>query len=116
MPEPLKLAVVGLGRIGAIHSQHAVELAAESGACCLAAVIDSAVDRVRPLAEELAARQGSPVKVFPTVEAFIDAGVSDSCVVCTPTDQHGSHAAALVRAGKRVIVEKSMTGSLAGGP
>lgn len=114
MPEPLNLAVVGLGRIGSIHSQHAVELGAETGTCRLAAIVDLALDRARPIAEALASKQGSSVKVFPTVEALIAAGVSDACVVCTPTDLHGSHAAALVRARKRVIVEKSMTGSLAG--
>src|SRR2546428_9539206 len=114
MPEPLKLAVVGLGRIGSIHSLHATELAAKTGACRLAAIVDARIEHARAAAEELASRQGSPVEVFPTVEALIEAAVCDASVVCTPTDQHGPHARALVLAGPRVMVEKSLTGSLAG--
>ncbi len=114
MPEPLKLAVVGLGRIGALHSQHAVELAASSGACALAAIVDARLEHARAIAEELASTQGSSIQVYPSVEALIDAGACDAAVVCTPTDQHGSHLRALVYAQKRVMVEKSLTGSLAG--
>ncbi|MFZ0037919.1 MAG: Gfo/Idh/MocA family oxidoreductase [Candidatus Acidiferrales bacterium] len=114
MPEPVKLAVVGLGRIGGLHSQHATELAASTGACRLAAIVDARVEHARAVAAEFASKQGSLIEVFPTVEELIAAAACDACVVCTPTDQHGPHVQALVRAGKRVMVEKSLTGSLAG--
>lgn len=114
MPEPLKLAVVGLGRIGALHSQHAAELAASTGDCRLAAIVDARVEHARTLAQGLASSQGSLIQVFPTVEALIEADVCQAAVVCTPTDQHGPHVRALVRAQKRVMVEKSLTGSFDG--
>jgi predicted dehydrogenase len=114
MPEPLKLAVVGLGRIGALHSQHATELRISTGACQLAAIVDARVEHARSLAQDLASVQASPIQVYPRVEALIEADVCDAAVVCTPTDQHGPHVRALVRAEKRVMVEKSLTGSLDG--
>lgn len=112
MPEPLKLAVAGLGRIGAIHSLHAAELAAETGDCRLAAVVDTDAERAHSMAEELGARQGSAVAVFPTIEALIEAGACDASVVCTPTGLHRPHTVALVRAGQRVLLEKPVTETL----
>jgi predicted dehydrogenase len=114
MSEPVKLAVAGLGRIGALHSQHAVELAVTTGDCRLAAIVDARVEHARTIAKELASTQGSVIEVYPSVEALIEADVCDAAVVCTPTDQHGLHVRALVRAQKLVMVEKSLTGSLAG--
>ena len=114
MREALKLAVVGLGRIGALHSLHAAELAASTGTCRLAAIVDARVEHARTVAQELASTQGSSIEVYPTVEALIDAAVCDASVICTPTDQHGPHVRALVLAQQRVMVEKSLTGSLAG--
>lgn len=115
MPEsPVKLAVVGLGRIGSLHSQHATELAASGGDCQLTAIVDARVEHARGVADEMASKQGAPVEVYPTVEALIEADACDASVVCTPTDLHGPHVRALVRAGKRVMVEKSLTGSLDG--
>src|SRR5437868_14506419 len=49
---PLKLAVVGIGRMGVIHALHAQELARESGRCALAALVDSNLDRARSRSEE----------------------------------------------------------------
>jgi predicted dehydrogenase len=114
MGEPLKLAVVGLGRIGTLHSQHAAELAASTGICHLAVIVDARVEHALTIAKELASTQGSPIQVYPSVEALLDADVCDAAVVCTPTDQHGPHVQALVHAQKRVMVEKSLTGSLLG--
>jgi predicted dehydrogenase len=114
MPEPLKLAVAGLGRIGALHSQHAVEIATTTGACRLSAIVDARVEHARTIAKELASRQSSPVEIFPSVEGLLESDVCDAAVVCTPTDQHGPHVRALARARKRVLVEKSLTGSLDG--
>jgi myo-inositol 2-dehydrogenase / D-chiro-inositol 1-dehydrogenase len=114
MSTPLKLAVVGLGRIGALHSQHATELASSSGHCQLAAIVDARVEHAKSIATQLASVQGSPIQVFPSVEALIEASCCDAAVVCTPTDQHGPHLRALVDAQKRVMVEKSLTGSVEG--
>ena len=112
MPEPLKLAVAGLGRIGAIHSMHAAELAAETGDCRLVAVVDANEAHSRSIAEELSVQQGSEVAPFATVEALIEAGTCDATVVCTPTDLHRAHTTVLVEAGQRVLLEKPLTESL----
>ena len=114
MPEKLKLAIVGLGRIGALHSQHAVELALSNRNCQLSAIVDARVEHARAMAEKLASEQGAPIQAYAKVEELIDAGACDAAVVCTPTDQHGTHVRSLARAGKRVMVEKSLTGSLEG--
>ena len=112
MPEPLKLAVAGLGRIGAIHALHAAELAAETGDCRLVAAVDANEAHARSIAEELSVQQGSEVAAFTTVEALIEAGTCEATVVCTPTDLHRAHTTALAEAGQRVLLEKPLTASL----
>ena len=44
MPEKLKVAVAGVGRMGPIHALHVVELARETGNCSLAALVDLIVE------------------------------------------------------------------------
>jgi len=114
MAEPIRLAVVGLGRIGALHSLHATELGISTGGCKLAALVDARIDHAQKVAKDFSAIQDSPIEAYPSVEALIEADACDAAVVCTPTEQHGPHVRALVRARKRVLVEKSLTGSLAG--
>jgi predicted dehydrogenase len=50
MPEPLKIAVAGLGRMGQIHALHAAELARETQNCELAGLADLDQDRARRIA------------------------------------------------------------------
>ena len=108
----MKLAVVGLGRIGVYHAQHVAELAARSGSCELAAVVEPRPEAVG-IARSLSAIQGSEVRVFETLEELIASGCSDAAVIASPTALHKAHASTLVRAGHRVLVEKPLTDSLA---
>jgi predicted dehydrogenase len=108
MPEPLKVAVAGLGRMGVIHALHVQELARETQDCELAALADLNVDRAR----EVAAQIGSDAPVFASVDELASAGVCDATVVVTPTGDHRANAAALIRAGHRVLLEKPLTGAL----
>ncbi len=108
MASPLRLAVVGLGRIGAVHSLHAKRLE-ESGVSRLSALVDADVDRARGLA----ARLGGDIAAFSSVTELVAARAADAAVVSTPTGRHREHAQELIDAGLRVLLEKPMTDSLA---
>ena len=108
MSTPLRLAVIGLGRIGAVHSLHAKRLEA-SGRARLAALVDADLSR----AEHLAAQLGGGVSTYASVDELTRAGAADAAVVSTPTGMHRKHSQALVDSGLRVLLEKPMTDSLA---
>ena len=107
MQKPVRLAVVGFGRMGSIHAFHALELAQE-GKCTIAALCDAMPER----AERFAADAGLKIPIFRSVQELADARVADASVVVTPTDCHREHAAALIKAGQRVFVEKPLTESV----
>src|SRR5215510_831015 len=108
MPEPLKVAVVGIGRMGVIHALHVHELEQEGGHCALAALVDVNTEH----ASRLAADIGRDVPVFASIDDLIRAGVCNASVIVTPTDNHLEHAARLILAGHRVLLEKPLTGAL----
>ena len=105
---PLKIAIVGLGRMGTVHAMHVLELAAESNGCTLAALVDSNPERARLFAEQNAVS----APVFSSVDELIKADVCDATIVVTPTDLHREHATNLLEAGHRILLEKPLTGSL----
>lgn len=105
---PLKLAISGIGRMGAIHALHACELASETGCCEVAALVDTDIERARGVA----AQNGLDIPVFASVEQLAAANVCQACVIVTPTGNHREHAARLIAAGHRVLLEKPLTGSL----
>lgn len=104
----MKVAVAGLGRMGAVHALHVHELARDAHACELAALVDADPERARRFAGEI----GRPVPIFSSVEELAHASVCDATVVVTPTDNHREHAATLIAAGHRVLLEKPLTGTL----
>jgi myo-inositol 2-dehydrogenase/D-chiro-inositol 1-dehydrogenase len=106
--EPLKIAIAGLGRMGAIHLLHLRELEQETGHCSLVAVADSDAER----ADRALASIGRDLPVFNSVDALAEAGLCQATVVVTPTERHREHAKALIRAGHRVLLEKPLTGNL----
>jgi myo-inositol 2-dehydrogenase/D-chiro-inositol 1-dehydrogenase len=108
MPEPLKVAVVGVGRMGVIHALHVHELAQETGSCALAALVDADVERARRCAASL----GADVPIFGSIDELIKARLCNAAVVVTPTDSHREHATQLIAAGYRVLLEKPLTGEL----
>lgn len=112
MTDPVKLAVIGLGRIGAIHARHAQEIAAESGDCRLVALVDTDLTRAEKLAAQLEQASAAPVRAFASIDDLIAAEVCTASIVATPTDKHREHAEALVEAGQRVLLEKPMTEGL----
>ncbi len=109
MSESLKVAVVGLGRMGLVHALHLCELANEGAPCSLAALVDLDVER----AQRFAAEMHLKVPVFSGVQEFVSAGVCQAAVVVTPTGTHRETASALISAGHRVLLEKPLTGAVA---
>lgn len=108
MSEPVKLAVAGLGRMGAVHALHVHELARDTQQCELAALADIDVERARRFNSEI----GRQVPIFSSLEALAKAGICNATVIVTPTDDHREHAATMIAAGHRVLLEKPLTGSL----
>jgi myo-inositol 2-dehydrogenase/D-chiro-inositol 1-dehydrogenase len=108
MPERLRIAVAGLGRMGAIHALHAQELARESGSCELAALADLDTQRARRIAADI----GAEVPIFPSIEDLARAGVCHAAVIVTPTENHHAHAKLMIQAGHRVLLEKPLTGRI----
>lgn len=108
MADKLKFAVAGLGRMGAIHALHAQELARDTETCELVAVAEPDGERARRF---LAGAQ-LDVPLFPSVDALAQSGVCNAAVVVTPTEKHREHAATLINAGYRVMLEKPLTGTL----
>jgi len=108
MPEPLKLAVAGLGRMGAIHALHVSELARDTGVCDLAAFADVDVERAR----RLSADWGLRIPIFESIEELVKSGICEATVIVTPTDRHRENASTLIAAGQRVLLEKPLTGVL----
>lgn len=112
MGERLRLAVVGVGRIGAYHALHLQELAAERGDCALVAVADRHGDTAAVVASRLEANQTGPIRAFPSAEALVEAGVADAVVVASRTADHRRDTTELVKGGLRVLLEKPLAGTL----
>src|SRR5579862_9832653 len=109
MSEPLKIAVAGIGRMGAIHALHVHQLERETGSCVLAGLADRNLEHAR----QFAAQVGSRVPIFSSIKELAGSGVCNATVIVTPTENHREHAAILVNAGHRVFLEKPLTGTLA---
>ncbi len=109
MSNQVNLAVIGLGRIGEFHALHAKEVASQTEGCKLTALVDVDVDKARRIAAEM----GGGVAWFASIEQLVAAGIANAAICSTPTDYHQEHAAQLIDAGYRVLLEKPMTDSLA---
>jgi myo-inositol 2-dehydrogenase/D-chiro-inositol 1-dehydrogenase len=108
--QPIRVGVVGLGRMGMIHALHIHELAQDSDLCKLVAV--STLDKQAE--EKFHSLIDASTPVFENIEAL---ALSDSCdvaVIATNTDSHREHSLKMIHAGKRVFQEKPLTGTLEG--
>jgi myo-inositol 2-dehydrogenase / D-chiro-inositol 1-dehydrogenase len=105
--DPLKVAVAGIGRMGAVHALHVLELAAETNTCALAALVDRDLDCARRFAKQ----NRCDVPLFSSVKELGEANVCNATIIATPTGQHREHATKLIRAGHRVLLEKPLTGA-----
>ena len=96
--------------MGWVHAQHIHELARDTGKCTIAAVMDSDVSR----GHRFVAETGCGAPVLSSIQELAEAGLCKATMVVTPTALHREHAAALIRAGHRVLLEKPLTGTLDG--
>jgi myo-inositol 2-dehydrogenase/D-chiro-inositol 1-dehydrogenase len=94
--------------MGSIHALHVHELARDGGRCRLTALVDADIERAR----RCAAKIGADVPVLASIDELIASGLSQATVIVTPTDRHRGHAAQLIAAGQRVLLEKPLTGDL----
>lgn len=108
MGEPLRVAVAGVGRMGMIHALHLHELASETQTCELVALAEPNAERARRFLQET----GREVPVFRSVDELAQSRICDAAVVVTPTEDHREHAARLISAGCRILLEKPLTGSI----
>lgn len=108
MPECLKVAVAGLGRMGQIHAQNLYDISHETGGCAIVALVDENTERARRFAADNDFRP----PIFASIDELADSGMCQATVIATPTDRHREHAVALIAAGHRVFLEKPLTGSI----
>lgn len=104
MSEPVRIALVGCGRISASH----VEAIARVDGLALSAVCDTVEDRARATGE----RAGVPW--FTSYETLLAQAPCDAVAIATPSGLHPAQGILAARAGKHVISEKPMAISLAG--
>lgn len=97
--EPLRVGVIGAGRIGALHAEI---IASQVPGLRLAAVAD-----VHPSAAEVVARRhGAPAL---SVADVIGSPDVDAVAVCSSTDSHVDMIVAAAQAGKGVFCEKPIS-------
>ena len=110
LTQPIRVGVVGLGRIGMIHALHLHELAQESDLCRLTCV--STTDR--KAADTFLSLTGGSTPVFDDIEGLAKSGLCDVTVIATNTPLHREHSLMMIRRGQRVFLEKPLTGTLQG--
>jgi myo-inositol 2-dehydrogenase / D-chiro-inositol 1-dehydrogenase len=102
MANPLRFAVLGVGRIGSIHARniarHSVNVAQSRGA-----ILAYVSDVHAPAAEALAAELGATAA---GLDEVIGAPDVDAVVICTPTDTHADLIDRAAAAGKAIFCEK----------
>ncbi len=103
-PAPVRVALVGCGRISRNH----FEAIAKVEGLALAAVCDAVEQRAREAGE------GEGVPWYTGYEAMLAEVPCDAVAVCTPSGLHPHHGILAARAGRHVISEKPMAISLEG--
>ena len=112
MSKPIRMAVVGVGRIGVFHARHVQELARETANCELVAVSDTYSDTAQRVATELQADQDAEIHAFNDVADLAQSGLIDGAFIASRTIDHERDARTLVDAGCKVLLEKPLTHSL----
>ena len=108
--QPIRVGVVGLGRMGMVHALHIHELALETGICRLAAV--SSLDRQHE--DAVLSLTGTSTRFFDNIDALAESGLCDVTIIATNTELHREHVLRMIEAGHRIFLEKPLTGTLEG--
>jgi len=96
MTKPLRIAVIGAGRMGGHHAR----LYSQTNGCTLTAIVDRDMDRAKKLAAE---HGGQAFTRFGDIPEAIDAAT-----VAVPTVHHAEVAIPLLERGIPVLVEKPL--------
>jgi myo-inositol 2-dehydrogenase/D-chiro-inositol 1-dehydrogenase len=94
---PLRVGVLGTGRIGRLHAKL---LAHEANGAQLGAVYDTDPASAAAVAQSLG------VPAVENLEELVGSDDIDALAICTPTHQHVEHVMAVARAGKAIFCEK----------
>ena len=104
LAEPVRVAVVGCGAIGAWHAR----IMAESAQANLVGLCDLDGDRVSAMAADFGTR------AFTDLDALLAAAAPEAVVIATPEEAHVSQAVAAAGAGCALLIEKPVATDLAG--
>ncbi len=101
----LSFAVLGAGRIGALHIAN---LASRVKGARVVAIADPDLQRARAVLEEVGFDSNLP-DVTDNVEQVLKDERVDAVLIASPTDQHAAHLVAAARAGKAILCEKPVS-------
>lgn len=104
MGHPIGVAVIGAGFIA---EYHLAGLAANSGAA-VRVLVGRSAERVGPLAQRF-----DVPEIATDWQAALSRPDVDAVVICTPDDTHEEMAIAAAQAGKAILLQKPMAGSVA---
>jgi predicted dehydrogenase len=96
--EIVKLGIVGIGAMGAIHAQSVIE--GKIRRCKLTAVCDPKAERLYPF---------SSVEGFLSVDDFLRSSETDAVVIATPHYSHTTIGIRALETGRHVLVEKPIS-------
>lgn len=100
MTESIRLAIIGCGQIGRVHTERLLA----DGRARIAALCDPAISAAERLRDELVGEAQS----FGDVAAMLDAVPLDAAIICTPTHLHYGQVRALWDRGVPVLCEKPL--------
>lgn len=104
MSKPLKIGIVGTGRIA---NRHLTAYLEHSDRVQLNGVCDIVQDAARDYAQRAGVKN-----VYTSLDEMLATADVDAIDICTSHDQHAPQAIAAASAGKHVLVEKSMAHTL----
>jgi myo-inositol 2-dehydrogenase/D-chiro-inositol 1-dehydrogenase len=102
--EPLRIGLLGAGRMGRVHAEHVARLEGAE----LVAVADVSPDAARSCAGALGVQA-----VFDSARPVLASSEVDAVLVCSATDTHAELVAAAAEHGKHVFCEKPLALDLA---
>ncbi len=108
--QPIRVGVIGLGRMGMIHALHIHELARESNLCRLTCASTTDMNA----ASTCLSLTGNSTPLFDDIGGLAKSGLCDVTVIATNTPLHREHSMMMIQAGQRIFLEKPLTGTLQG--